>query len=80
MMQHLSRQHLYRTSTEGWEWNPIIGDERQVIMTNVTIRFGQVGDASLHDGGDEAELHQDGSGMLSSTSSGIASDGGSMGD
>ncbi|PWI64587.1 hypothetical protein PCL_09517 [Purpureocillium lilacinum] len=73
-------QHLSRTPTEGWEWNPIIGDERKVIMTNVTIRFGQVGDAPLHASGDEAELHQVGSGMLSSTCSGIATDGSSIGD
>ncbi|KAJ6436695.1 pol-like protein [Purpureocillium lavendulum] len=52
-----------------------------VILSLFEVVFVEVvGDASLHDGGDEAELHQDGSGMLSSTSSGIASDGGSRED
>ncbi|KJZ70845.1 hypothetical protein HIM_09759 [Hirsutella minnesotensis 3608] len=65
-------QHLSRGSTEGLEWNPIIGDERKVIMTNVTIRFEQVGDAPLYDGSDEAKLHQIGRHMASSTGSGSA--------
>ncbi|GJN75052.1 F-box domain-containingprotein [Purpureocillium lilacinum] len=39
---------------EKWDWNPIIGDERKVIMKNVSIGFGLAGDAQLLDSGDEA--------------------------